>query len=195
MSTSADTRSLILASASPRRHELLEQAGVSFTIKVSGCDETPVPGESARAMVERLAVVKARAVAIDFPSAYVVGADTTVSIDGESLGKPESQADACIMLKKIQGRTHQVWGGIAIVCQELGIAECWSHSTLVTMRPMTDETIQRYVATGEPLDKAGSYAILGLGLQYVDTIEGSYSNVVGLNIASLVERLRLLGVI
>jgi septum formation protein len=193
MSTSANPSKVILASASPRRHELLEQAGVVFSIKVSGCDETPVPGESAREMVERLALVKARAVAEGDPQAFVLGADTTVSIDGESLGKPESFQDACLMLQKIQGKTHEVWGGIAVVCLAQGLIECWSHKTYVTMRPMSDEAIKRYVETGEPLDKAGSYAIQGIGLQFVDSINGSYSNVVGLNVAAVMEKLRTLG--
>lgn len=193
MSSSSSRRPIILASASPRRHELLEQAGVPFSIKVSGCDETPVLGETARQMVERLALVKAKVVATEHPGSLVIGADTTVCIDNQSLGKPESPQDACVMLRKIQGRTHEVWGGIAVLCIETGLSACWSHKTFVTMRPMADAAIQQYVSTGEPLDKAGSYAIQGIGLQYVDTIEGSYSNVVGLNIAALVEKLRDVG--
>lgn len=184
---------IILASGSPRRQELLEQAGVSFEIKVSGCDETPVPGETAREMVERLALVKAEAVAAHYPDAYVIGADTTVYIHGESLGKPTSVEEAHSMLRTIQGKTHEVWGGIAVVCANAKLAECWSHVTSVTMRPMQDVTIRDYVATGEPLDKAGAYAIQGIGLQFVDRIEGSYSNVVGLNIAVLMEKLQQLG--
>lgn len=181
---------IILASASPRRHELLTQAGVDFTVVVPGCDETPIPGESPREMVERLALMKASAVADSYPDAYVIGADTTVFIDGESLGKPISVTEACEMLGKIQGRTHEVWGGIAITHRGSGFARCWSHVTAVTMRTMTPDTIRTYVDTGEPMDKAGSYAIQGLGLQFVDTINGSYSNVVGLNIASLMDALR-----
>jgi septum formation protein len=184
---------IILASGSPRRHELLAQAGVSFEIKVSGCDETPVPGETAQEMVERLALVKAEAVAAHYPDAYVIGADTTVYIHGESLGKPTSVEEAHSMLHTIQGKTHEVWGGIAVVCASAKLAKCWSHVTSVTMRPMQDVAIRDYVATGEPLDKAGAYAIQGIGLQFVDRIEGSYSNVVGLNIAVLMEKLRQLG--
>jgi septum formation protein len=187
------TSSIILASSSPRRKELLSQAGVTFTIVVSGCDETPVPGESAQEMVERLAVVKAAVVADQHPHAYVIGADTTVCIDGEVLGKPESFEEACSMLRKIQGRTHEVLGGIAIINRSKGLEKCWSHSTKVTMAPMSDEVIARYVRSGEPMDKAGSYAIQGLGLQFVDTVEGSFSNVVGLNIAALMVELVGLG--
>jgi septum formation protein len=193
MKQSTEQGHIILASGSPRRHELLEQAGVQFEIKVSGCDETPVPGESAREMVERLALVKAQAVAANCPDAYVIGADTTVYIHGESLGKPSSIEEAHVMLRTIQGKTHEVWGGIAVVRASSQLAQCWSHVTSVTMRPMDDSAIVKYVATGEPLDKAGAYAIQGIGLQFVDRIEGSYSNVVGLNIAVLMEKLRAYG--
>jgi len=186
---------IVLASSSPRRRELLTQAGVDFSVIVSGCDETPVPGESVVEMVERLALVKARAVADQFPKAYVIGADTTVWIDGESLGKPESFDEACATLQKIQGRAHEVWGGIAIVNIERGIAKVWSHSTKVTMSPMSAETIARYVQSGEPMDKAGAYAIQGLGLQFVEYVDGSYSNVVGLNIAALMRELKLFGLL
>jgi septum formation protein len=145
-------------------------------------------------MVERLALVKAKAVAESESNAFVVGADTTVFIDGEALGKPESAAEAEIMLAKIAGRTHEVWGGIAIVHRGRGIARVWSHMTKVTMVPLSPETIAWYVQSGEPMDKAGAYAIQGLGLQFVDKVEGSYSNVVGLNISELVQVLRELGV-
>lgn len=184
---------IILASSSPRRKELLSQAGVVFTIVVSGCDETPVPGESPREMVERLAVVKAAAVADQNARAFVIGADTTVCIDGEVLGKPESVEQACEMLRKIQGRTHEVLGGIAILNRAQNLERVWSHSTQVTMAPMSEDVIARYVQSGEPMDKAGSYAIQGLGLQFVESVEGSYSNVVGLNISALMAELVKLG--
>jgi septum formation protein len=184
---------IILASSSPRRKELLSQAGVSFSIVVSGCDETPVPGESAKEMVERLAVVKAAAVADQNRDAFVIGADTTVCVDGEVLGKPESSEEACSMLRKIQGRTHEVLGGISIINRSQGLEMKWSHSTRVTMASMSEEVIARYVRSGEPMDKAGSYAIQGLGLQFVDVVEGSYSNVVGLNISALMVELVKLG--
>lgn len=184
---------IILASSSPRRKELLSQAGVLFSIVVSGCDETPVPGESPREMVERLAVVKAAVVADQNARAFVIGADTTVCIDGEVLGKPESFEQACEMLRKIQGRTHEVLGGIAILNRAQNLERVWSHSTKVTMVPMSEDVIARYVRSGEPMDKAGSYAIQGLGLQFVESVEGSYSNVVGLNISALMAELVTLG--
>jgi septum formation protein len=136
-------------------------------------------------MVERLALVKAEAVAVSHPDAFVIGADTTVEVDGESLGKPESPEDACRMLGMIQGRSHNVWGGIAVLHRGRQISRIWSHVTEVHMRSMTAREIARYVETGEPMDKAGSYAIQGIGLQFVDSVQGSYSNVVGLNIAAL----------
>ena len=184
---------IILASSSPRRKELLSQAGVAFSIVVSGCDETPIPGESATEMVERLAVIKAAVVADQHRDAFVIGADTTVCIDGEVLGKPESFDEACSMLRKIQGRTHEVLGGISIINRSQGLELRWSHSTKVTMAKMSEDVIARYVQSGEPMDKAGSYAIQGLGLQFVDTVEGSYSNVVGLNISALMIELLKLG--
>lgn len=184
---------IILASSSPRRKELLSQAGVSFSIVVSGCDETPVPGESPREMVERLAIVKAAVVADHNTNAFVIGADTTVCINGEVLGKPESVEQACEMLAKIQGRTHEVLGGIAILNRARNLERVWSHSTKVTMAPMSAEVIARYVRSGEPMDKAGSYAIQGLGLQFVESVEGSYSNVVGLNISALMAELVKVG--
>jgi len=185
---------IILASSSPRRKELLSQAGVEFAIVVSGCDETPIPGEGVQEMVERLAVVKAQAVANSHKDAIVIGADTTVWIDGQSLGKPTSPEEACEMLRQIQGRTHEVWGGIAILHHGRGIHKVWSHTTRVTMAEMNEGAIARYVSSGEPMDKAGSYAIQGLGLQFVESIDGSYSNVVGLNITALMRELVALGV-
>jgi septum formation protein len=181
---------IVLASASPRRLELLTQAGVSFSVVVPGVDETPIAAELPKDMVERLALLKAKTVADTMVDSYVIGADTTVFIDNRSLGKPLSEQEACEMLMCIQGRTHQVWGGIAIVHAGLGISRVWSHVTDVTMRPMNKQQVLDYIATGEPLDKAGSYAIQGIGLQFVDTIQGSYSNVVGLNIAALMSELQ-----
>ena len=186
---------IILASSSPRRKDLLSQAGVNFSVVVSGCDETPLEGESAQTMVERLAAVKARAVAELHPEEWVIGADTTVCIDGQCLGKPESSEEAQAMLGRIQGRTHEVWGAFAILNLQEEIAEIRSYSTRVTMAPMTADVIKWYVATGEPMDKAGSYAIQGLGLQFVDLVDGSFSNVVGLNISALMCELHALNLV
>ncbi len=141
-------------------------------------------------MVERLASLKAQSVASKHPNALVIGADTTVFLDNHALGKPRSTEEACAMLDRIQGRTHEVWGGIALVRESDSYLNVWSHTTRVTMMPMDTEQIKNYVATGEPMDKAGAYAIQGIGLQYVDSIQGSYSNVVGLNIASLLPKIQ-----
>lgn len=181
---------IVLASSSPRRHELLGQAGVNFEVIVSGCDETPIAGETSQQMVERLALLKAATVADQHHDALVIGADTTVFIDGKALGKPESIQEANTMLATIAGRTHEVWGGIAIVCLQQGVSQVWSHVTQVTMADMDAGMIARYVASGEPMDKAGAYAIQGLGLQFVESVAGSYSNVVGLNISALMQRLK-----
>ena len=181
---------IILASGSPRRVDLLEQAGLLFKTIVSGSEEVEVEGEGVKAMVERLASLKAQSVASKHPNALVIGADTTVFLDNHALGKPRSTEEACAMLDRIQGRTHEVWGGIALVRESDSYLNVWSHTTRVTMMPMDTEQIKNYVATGEPMDKAGAYAIQGIGLQYVDSIQGSYSNVVGLNIASLLPKIQ-----
>lgn len=181
---------VILASGSPRRKELLQNVGLPFVVEVSGCDETPILGESATQMVERLALVKAKAVAETKKSALVLGADTTVCIDGESLGKPDNQEHAIEMISQIQGRTHEVLGGVALVSIDRNIEIVRSFRTEVTMRPMSTEEIRWYVMTGEPMDKAGSYAIQGIGLQYVESIRGSYTNVVGLDIPQVMSLLK-----
>jgi septum formation protein len=195
MSSALVAPEIILASSSPRRRELLSQAGVLFKIVVSGCDETPVNGEGPQAMVERLALAKAAEVAEAHPGACVIGADTTVFIGNRILGKPESEAEAHEMLATIQGVTHEVWGGVAFVWRERREERVKSFSTRVKMAPMSIDQIRWYVSTGEPMDKAGSYAIQGLGLQFVDRVEGSYSNVVGLDIAAVTRELALLGAI
>jgi septum formation protein len=184
---------IVLASTSPRRIELLSDAGVVFSKVAPGVDETPLDNEGPKEMVERLAVLKAGSVADAMPNAFVIGADTTVFIDGGSLGKPSSEDEAKLMLERFQGRSHEVWGGVAVINRERGISRVWSDMTEVTMCRMSGFEIERYVKTGEPLDKAGAYAIQGLGLQFVSSIVGSYSNVVGLNIAQVLAELRALG--
>lgn len=181
---------IILASSSPRRKELLNSAGVKFEILVSDCDETPIAGEGPQAMVERLAEAKAEVIARSHPEATVLGADTTVFIENEILGKPSDVKEANLMLRKIQGRTHVVWGGVAILNRSRCVRLVSSYMTEVTMCPMTDAEIEWYTSTGEPMDKAGSYAIQGLGLQFVQSLNGSYSNVVGLDIAATMNLLR-----
>ena len=172
---------LILASRSPRRSELLASAGISFEVLAADIDETPHPDEAPAAYVERLAVEKARAVFALRPAARVLGADTTVTIDGEILGKPIDAADAVRMLRKLSGRAHEVHTGVAVI-SAAGVRSAVD-TTRVWFDAMTDEDISWYVATGEPIDRAGAYAIQGLAARFIPRIEGSYSNVVGLPVA------------
>ena len=172
---------LILASRSPRRAQLLTAAGVAFEVLAADVDETPLPNEAPAAYVERLAIEKARAVLALRPAARVLGADTTVTVDSEILGKPLDDEDAERMLRKLSGRVHLVHTGVAVVSAR-GV-QSGVDTTRVWFDPMTDEDISWYVATGEPVDRAGAYAIQGFGSRFIPRIEGSYSNVVGLPVA------------
>ena len=184
-----DGQPLVLASSSPRRRELLGGCGLDFKIESPDIDESALPGELPQAHVERLAREKGQAVASRTPGAWIVAADTIVVLDGVILGKPTDRADAARMLKAIQGRWHVVWGGIAILHKEKSIADVMSYSSEVLMRELSEDQIVRYIDTGEPLDKAGSYAIQGIGASLVKEIKGSYSNIVGLNINAVIETL------
>jgi septum formation protein len=172
---------LILASRSPRRSELLAAAGIAFEVLAADIDETPHASEAPAAYVERLAIEKARAVFTLRPGAHVLGADTTVTIDGEILGKPVDDSDALRMLRLLSGRVHDVHTGVALV-SPAGVRSAVD-TTRVWFAPMTDEDISWYVATGEPVDRAGAYAIQGFASRFIPRIEGSYSNVVGLPVA------------
>jgi septum formation protein len=218
-------RMLVLASASPRRQELLRNAGISFTVQPAEVDETPLPGESPRDCAERLAREKALAVWQTRPQDLVLGADTIVVLDTTILGKPTDADDAARMLRLLSGRVHQVITGICLVApgvrgQGPGASECLAASknahnaghpfgnatdplrtenrelrtasemTLVTMCELSDEEIRAYVATGEPMDKAGAYAIQGMASRWIRRIEGDYSNVVGLPVALVCRMLR-----
>jgi septum formation protein len=179
---------IILASASPRRRELLMQIGVAFTVVTADIDETPIPGENHVKYTVRLAEAKALAVLVNHPEAIVIGADTIVTIDGHLLGKPHNTADAERMLQLLQGRTHQVTTGIAVLTSEA--THIGAETTDVTFAPMDTATIRAYIATNEPMDKAGAYAIQGIAAQWIPRIEGDYSNVVGLPLARLTAMLR-----
>ena len=179
---------LILASRSPRRSELLKAAGISFEVLAADIDETAQPNEAPDAYVERLAIEKARAVFALRPSARVLGADTTVTVDGEILGKPVDEADALRMLRLLNGRPHEVHTGVALVSAR-GVRSAVA-TTRVWFSSMTDEDISWYVATGEPVDRAGAYAIQGFASRFIPRIEGSYSNVVGLPVALVSSILR-----
>jgi septum formation protein len=173
---------LILASASPRRQELLRNAGIPFTVQPANIDETPLPGESPHDCVERLARSKALAVSHSRPQDVVLGADTIVVVDGAILGKPRDPEDAVRMLRLLAGRTHKVITGVCLMA--LGAEpRTASETTLVTMSNIADEDIRAYIATGEPMDKAGAYAIQGMASRWIPRIEGDYGNVVGLPVA------------
>jgi septum formation protein len=169
---------LVLASASPRRAELLRLAGYLFSVAHADLDETPLHGEAADVYVRRLAEEKAAAVAARHPDAVVLGADTTVVVDGDILGKPADAADAAAMLTRLQGRAHDVLTGVAVRGPDTGASAV--ARTRVWFAAMTADEIAAYVATGEPMDKAGAYGIQGQASRYVTRIDGSYPNVMGL---------------
>ena len=197
---------LVLASASPRRQELLRNAAIPFTTQPADVDETPFPGERARTCAERRAQDKALKVARDHPHAHVLGADTVVVLEDQILNKPVDVEDAVRMLRLLSGRVHQVITGVCLVNpmvrshsmvpkaprasaphatlrvddRELLIA---SETTFVTMSEISEAEIREYASTGEPMDKAGAYAIQGRASRWIPRIEGDYSNVVGLPVA------------
>jgi septum formation protein len=189
----AEGQQLILASGSPRRKELLGDVGLSFEILVPGSDEEVLPGESAMKMVERLALRKAWAIAEKNRTSWVLGADTTVVLHGEILGKPLDAQDAERMLSGLQGTTHQVVGAFAVINAARAVEHVEVHRSSVTMVPLSKERIRDYVSSGEPMDKAGSYAIQGIGASLVAAVDGSYTNVVGLNLSAVLQALLKLG--
>ncbi len=184
---------LILASASPRRRELLTQAGYTFSIEAADIDETLHPGEAPSAYVARLAREKAAAIFArhcDEPAhgagpLLVLGADTTVVCDGESLAKPADAADVARMLRRLSGRDHAVLTGLAIVSEAGAVSDV--ESTTVTFSAIPEKELAAYCATAEPLDKAGGYGIQGYAARWIPRIEGCYFNVMGLPIAKTVE--------
>lgn len=181
---------LILASASPRRKELLSLIDEDLRVITSDVDETPPPDSSPRGTVEELALRKARKVAESYRQDVVIGADTIVVVGGDILGKPENEEQAAKMLKRLSGRQHSVYTGVAIMSPKG--SQVFSEKTYVHFIPLTDEMIKEYIATGEPLDKAGAYGIQGRGALFVSKIEGDFANVVGLPICRLSLALRKL---
>jgi septum formation protein len=176
-------RRLILASASPRRRELLAQAGFTFEVQPAHVNEDPIPNEDPTAYVVRLARDKAEAVFAQLrdPKSIVLGADTTVTLDGHILAKPENPADAARMLRMLSGRTHRVVTGIALASEDG--TEVAAEITGVQFLTISDEEIAAYIETGEPMDKAGAYGIQGYAARWIPRIEGCYFNVVGLPLA------------
>ncbi|MFA5184916.1 MAG: Maf family protein [Patescibacteria group bacterium] len=184
---------LILASSSPRRRELLERLHIKIEIHPADVDETPLKNEHAKAMVLRLAKDKAAKVAEEHPGRWVLASDTTVALKGKPIGKPTSETDAKSTLKKLQGRKHQVYTAICLQNGKKKFA--LADTTDVIFRKMTEKEIAWYVKTGEPMDKAGSYAIQGVGGLFVKSIKGSHSNVIGLPVEKLVGTLHRLGLL
>jgi septum formation protein len=210
----SQTPRLVLASASPRRQELLRNAGIPFVVHPTNIPEEPQPGESGRDCAERLARQKALVALHNRPDDFVLGADTVVVVDDEILGKPRDKTDAVRMLRLLCARTHQVTTGVCLIgrplktgnsklgtgCENSRVEDLAfentrfedtrSETTLVTMDALTDEDIDSYVASGEPADKAGAYAIQGIASRWIPRIEGDYFNVVGLPVRLLYLMLR-----
>jgi septum formation protein len=185
---------LILASSSPRRAEILGNAGLPFSVLSSAVDESPYPSEAPSALVQRLANAKADLVtARAVGPAIILAADTVVVLDDKILGKPSSTEDARHMLQQLSGRTHSVLTGVALVRLPDGERRQFIESTLVHFRPITDEELSSYLATEEPYGKAGAYAIQGRAGRYIPRIEGCYFNVVGLPLSRVLTELQSLG--
>jgi septum formation protein len=183
---------LILASASPRRRELLSQAGLTFEVHAADIDESRLPYEAPSTYVHRLALEKARAVHALFPAATVIGADTTVVLENEMMNKPADVADAERMLRALSGRIHQVHTGIAVVTPTAERVHL--ETTHVTFSEIGEGDLGRYLASGDPLDKAGAYGIQGFAARWIPRVEGDYFNVVGLPIAATIRLLKELAV-
>jgi septum formation protein len=181
---------IVLASASPRRKELLEQIGVRFEVEPTEYDEETTSSSEPREMARELSLGKARAAARKHRKALIIAADTLVVLGGRVFGKPHTNAQAREMLRALNGRTHSVVTGFTILDTESGKVLSRSVETEVHIRKLTPKEIDSYVRTKEPLDKAGGYAIQGWGVVLVDRIEGDYSNVVGLPLSALAESLR-----
>ena len=192
---------LVLASASPRRQDLLRAAGITFEVHPTDIPEIPNPGEKPQAFAERLAREKAHAIAPHHPSNYILGADTVVVVDDEILGKPLDQKDAARMLRSLSGKTHQVITAVCLLGPRHNakhtpeFEDTRSETTKVTITPITDNEIRAYIENGEPMDKAGAYAIQGIASRWIPRIEGDYSNVVGLPLSLVYRMLRHHGVI
>jgi len=189
---------LVLASASPRRQELLRNVGVSFTVHPTNVPEQSLVGESADDCAKRLAREKARVAFQTQRKNFILGADTVVVVDGKIFGKPRDAADAARMLRELSGRTHQVKTGVCLIGPsrtedeklEIDFEDLRCETTTVTMDTLSEEDIRSYVASGEPMDKAGSYAIQGIAARWIPRIEGDYFNVVGLPVSLVYRMLR-----
>jgi len=180
---------VLLASASPRRRELLNLVGIEHEVRPANIDETYLAGEKPREHAERLA--REKAVAIDAPDAVTIGSDTIVVVDGQVLGKPRDRAHAAAMLRQLSGRSHVVMTGVA--ARWGGVLASGLEEVGVTFRTLSEDDIERYIDTGEPMDKAGAYGIQGFGATIVDRVDGDYFAVMGLPLNRLVRLLQSLG--
>ncbi len=184
----------ILASASPRRRELLASVGLDFEVRPSNVPEVHQTGEAPEEYVARLSRDKARALAVEHPEQWVIAADTTVLLGDELLEKPVDAKDAARMLGTIAGQTHIVYTGVTLENASREYRDTRVAESEVRMLPLSPDEIEWYVATGEPLDKAGAYAVQGIGAMFIESIHGSYTNVVGLPLATLFQMLRRAGI-
>lgn len=189
------SKKFILASASPRRVELLSLMGLPFEIMPSEIDETFVSGESPQEHVVRLSSEKARLVSLCNPDAWVLGADTIVTINGEVLGKPSTPQEARQMLCKLSGREHTVFTGFTVVNQSLNVIVSDAVKSSVLFRKITEDEKTWYVNSKEPYDKAGGYAVQGMGAFFIKEIKGSYTNVMGLPLSEVVDVMKRIGAI
>ncbi len=185
----------ILASKSPRRSEMLTKLGLDFDVVPSGVEESPIPGEAPEEHVIRLAEAKALDIGSRYPDRWVIAADTIVVIDGSILGKPETESEALEMLSRLSGQEHTVVTGFSILHLGKRKGEHRAIQTAVRMKTLFPGEMRWYVRTGEPFDKAGGYAIQGVGSFMIESIHGSYTNVVGLPLCELVEALTRVGAI
>ncbi|MEZ4754080.1 MAG: nucleoside triphosphate pyrophosphatase [Bdellovibrionota bacterium] len=180
---------LILASGSPRRQKMLSDLGLKFSVQSANIKEERKKAESPADFVSRLAQEKAQKVAIEFPTSWIVAADTDVALDDQILGKPADEDEAYQMLASYSGRSHSVWSAFALICENSGQHSVQVSETIVNFTEIPDQAILAYIKTGEPMDKAGAYGIQGLANQFIKEIHGNFDNVVGLDLSKLVSQL------
>jgi len=194
MMDSSKFAGIILASQSPRRQKLLEQMGVAFEVIPSELAEMPVMGDRPNVYVARMALEKALKVAHSYPDHLIIGADTIVAWEDRILGKPATGQEAALMLSLLSGCWHDVWTGLCVCCRKQNIQIVKAAHSSVHFRNVTEAEINEYVETGEPMDKAGAYAIQGKGKKFIKEIQGSYHNIVGLPTLELAKIFETVGI-